>query len=304
MSKRTKIEHQIKMELNKETKFGESKKAAKEAAHKLAKENNTPYVEPSGIYSTKTFSDYVGWGMTFVNYCITNHSDIRNLNDCKRYVEEYIKYCKDKELSSRTIHNYAYAIKSIYHANSIEDLGIEKVHRYRKDIKRCREAENNKLRQNERYQDVIKFLKATGCRRIEAMRLTKDHFREREDGNLEILKDGKGGIKRWCLVVPDKADFVREYVKNKETCTVAGQERLFKRKDIPKDLPVHDCRAYYASDLYNYFEEKGYSTGSIYYCRKDLAGYCYDNGILQEVTYHLQHGRSNIVIDYLWVDRN
>ena len=59
----------------------------------------------------------------------------------------------------------------------------------------------------------------------------------------------------------------------------------------------------YACDLYQYFLKNGYASGEIYHCRKELAGYFYDKGILKEVSYNLQHSRMDIVITYLWVMR-
>lgn len=59
------------------------------------------------------------------------------------------------------------------------------------------------------------------------------------------------------------------------------------------------------ADLYRYFEEQGtYTTGKIYYMRKDCYGYSYDKGILEQVSYNLQHSRTGIVASaYLYLLR-
>lgn len=64
---------------------------------------------------------------------------------------------------------------------------------------------------------------------------------------------------------------------------------------------LNNVTAYYAADLYRYFEKRGdVETGEIYYCKKDLAGVSYDKGILEEISYNLQHSRNNVVVTYLW----
>lgn len=153
---------------------------------------------------------------------------------------------------------------------------------------------------------MINLIKATGCRREEILRLRKEDFRKQTDrngnetGELEVLKRGKNGIKRWCIVNPSYREFVEEYISNHTTIPISGENRLFQKADIPSSMPVHDLRSDYACDLYRYFESKGYASGQIYHCRKELKGYHYDKGILSKVSFNLQHSRDNVVIVYLW----
>ena len=302
MSKKSKLLFQFTKELSKETRYGESKHDAKELARKEAERTGEPYKQVKGIFSTSTFNNYKESCKTFSLYCIKNHSEVKNIEDCERYVSEYINDCRDRKLSEWTINKYAYALSCAYHKDPSE-LDIEKGTRSRKDIKRDREAEDHRLRQNEKYEQVVTLTKATGCRHQELLRLRKEDFRENEDGTMSVFKRGKGGIERWCLINPRYEEWVREYVKNKETINVGGEERLLRKNEAPNKLPLHDCRSDYAVDLYNYYMKAGYATGNIYHCRGDLAGYSYDKGVLAKVSYDLQHERNNVVIDYLWKDR-
>ena len=148
------------------------------------------------------------------------------------------------------------------------------------------------------------LLKATGCRRKEMLRLRKEDFREQvkdgqKTGNLEVYKRGKGGLERWCLVNPNYTQEVKDFLEHATTHKAAGEDRLIRKSDMP-ETEVHSYRADYARDLYDYFESQGYASGKMYHCRKEMAGVVYDKGLLEEVSYHLQHHRNNVVISYLW----
>lgn len=302
MSKRSNIRQQFKNELSKETKYGESKDAAKKAAREEAERTGEPYKQVRGIYSTKSYKDYVETCQTFMNYCLKHHSEVRSMRDCERYIPEYINDCKERELSAWTINKYIHALSSAYH-KEVEELNVEKCVRARKDIKRCRDAQYNKLRQSEKYDKVVMLAQATGCRHTEMLRLRKEDFRENEDGTMSVYKRGKGGIERWCLVNPALQEFVKEFVLNKETVSVNGEERLFRKSEVPTRLPLHDCRSDYAVALYDFYEKAGFANGKIYHCRGELVGYSYDKGVLAKVSQDLQHSRNNVVIDYLWKGR-
>lgn len=302
MSRKSNLVFQFRNELSKDIKYCESKDAAKKEALEKAKQNGEPMEHIRGIYSTSTFRNYLESCTTFAKYCLTNHPEVRTIKDCEKYCGEYIRNCRDRELSEWSIHKYIYALSCAYHKQP-EDLGMEKGIRSRSNVKRCRDAEEHYLRQEERFQDVVRFCKATGARHAEMLRLRPQDFRRREDGELEVFRRGKGGIERWCLVVPEEKQFVLEYIATKQTTRIANEDRLFDKKEVPTKLPLHDCRSYYAVSLYDYYENHGFATGNLYHCRKDLSGYVYDKGVLAKVSYDLAHGRDNVVVDYLWTGR-
>ena len=308
MSRKSKLQHQFIMELKKETKFGESKHKAKEIARNEAAKNHEKFKQVKGIFSHRCYEDYKKSVGTYVNWVCKNHSEVKTMEQAKRYIPTYVTELREKGISEWTVHSYAYALRSAFHCE-IGDLGIELKTRSRADIVRNRDAEDSALRNDERYEKIVTLAKATGCRRMELLRLRREDFRERTDcngnktGELEVYKRGKGGIERWCLVDPKYNDFVRELIATAPTYNFNGEDRLLRKADLPAKLPIHDCRSDYAVNLYNYFEERGLSSGEIYSCRKDLKGWHYDKGLLELVSTNLQHSRDSVVIDYLWKGR-
>lgn len=305
MSRKSNLTHFFIAELKKETKFGESKDVMKKAAREEAARTKKDFKQVKGIFSYKTYNDYKKSVKSFVSYVCEKHSEVKNMEQAKKYIPEYIDHLRERELSEWTIHSYSYALRSCYHCE-ISELGITLGTRSRADIKRCRDASDNPYRNHETYERTVLLAKATGCRRNELLRLRKEDFREQLDsrgnptGAYEVFKRGKGGIERWCLVAPAYNTFVKDVIATSPTYTFQGEERLLRKADIPNKMPIHDCRSDYACALYNYYSERGCQTGNLYHCRKDLAGYSYDKGLLDLVSYNLQHARDNVVIDYLW----
>lgn len=301
MGKKSNLTHQYKAALKRQCKFGQSKAAAKQEAREYAKTHNTKYEQPRGIYSTKTLKDYDSSCRYFLSYCLAKHNqDIRSWEDCRQFAEEYITGLI-RTHSAWTVHLYATAIAAGYDMR-VKDLlpGLEMPKRERQDIIRGRDMPSRGLEADERYRTSIELLKATGCRRAEALRLRKEDFRENADGTMSVYKRGKGGLERWCLVNPKFTDTVKEFLKTQPTYTYNGEERLFRKSDLPKS-EIHSYRADYARDLYDYYEGQGYATGKLYHCKKEMKGIVFDKGILEKVSYDLQHGRNNVIVSsYLW----
>lgn len=305
MSRKSNLVHQFLKELQKETKFSEKKSQAKAAERKKAAEKHEKYEQIKGIYSYKTYKDYAKAVKTFAAYVTKNHSEVKTMEQAKKYVPEYMENLKTRGLSAWTQHMYLYAIRSCYHCD-VKEFDVTLPERKRADVIRCRDAESNILRSDERYQDIIKMAVATGARRNELLRLRKEDFREQTDANgnktglMEVYKRGKNGYEKWCLVNPKYTGWVKVYLTFKEETETGGEKRLFEKREIPQGLPVHDLRADYAKDLYQYFESHGYADGRIYRCRGELNGITYDKGILEAVSENLQHHRNNVVVSYLF----
>lgn len=295
MGKKSNITHQALKNLKKQCKFRQSKHADKIAAREQGKTNTV-----RGIYSTNSYNSYVKVCKQFINVTLKNHPEVHNLDDCRQYVEEFLEDKQKADCSAWTLHAYGSALGSMYNCSK-KDFDFIYPSRNRADVKRCRGTSSSDYRSpEERWDGVKMILKATGCRRMESLRLRKEDFRECKDGNMEVFKRGKGGIERWCLVNPKYTNEVKEYLRTTETYRIDGEDRLFLKAHLPKGS-VHDLRADYAKDLYQYFEDRGdVATGKMYYCKKELVGHAYDKGILEQVSYNLQHSRNNVVISYLW----
>lgn len=297
MGKKSNLTHQAIRELNKECHFGQSKYEAKQQA----KANGRNPALVSGIYSQATYNSYLKVGRQFIADTIRNHSEVKSLQGCRKYVKEFLEKKEEAGASAWTLNQYGSALAKIYHCRK-NDFEYDYPARNRADIKRCRGTSSSDYRSHgEKWNKAKMVIKATGCRRMEALRLRKEDFREREDGNLEVYKRGKGGIERWCLVNPKYNHEIREFIKTTETHNINREDRLLLKSELPRSS-LHDLRADYARDLYEYFESRGdVANGKIYFCKKDMVGQSYDKGILKEVSYNLQHSRDTVVVsNYLW----
>lgn len=304
MSKKSVFVHQYKQALKRQLRLGQSKHDAKVKKREEFRRENKPYEPIRGIYATGTLKTYDQICNRFVKYVLLHHRDeVKSYADCQPFAKEWLE-SQDK-LSAFTLHTYAAALASSFDVRTHE-LNFTLPIRERKNIKRNRNDNLSGDYKTKRQRDAYTMLRATGCRRAELLRLRKEDFRRELDdtknptGNLEVFKRGKGGIKRWCLVNPKYTEFVTEFLKTAKTYLHAEEERLYEKSDLPTN-GIHSTRGMYACDLYLYFEKNNYANGKLYHCRKELAGVSYDKGILEKVSFNLQHTRNNIVINYLWL---
>ncbi len=309
MSKKGMLVHGYKCALKAQTKFGESKHKAKIIAKEECRKESKPYTPIHGIYSTSTLQNYDAVCNRFVQWIMENHrNEVKNYSDCQKFVAEWLQKKEADGLSAWSLNLYGSALASSFGGISKNDLGYSFPMRERKNIVRNRNDDLTGEYATARQRIAYSMLKSTGSRRHELLKLRREDFRQqldkdgKETGYLEVYKRGKGGIERWCLINPLYTEFVKEFLKTAETYSFAGEERLFQKSDIPKS-GIHSTRAIYACDLYKHFEQHGYASKEIYYCRKELAGNFYDKGILDEVSYNLQHNRNSVVISYLWLMR-
>lgn len=309
MSKKGTLIHGYKCALHEQTRFGESKHQAKIKAKEECRKENKPYTTIHGIYSTTTLSNYDKVCKRFVQWIVDNHrNEVKSYADCQKFAAEWLSAKEKEGLSAWSLNLYGSALASSFGGISKHDLGYSFPARERKKVVRNRNDNLTGEYASKRQMNCFQMLSACGCRRSEILRLRKEDFRKqtgtdgKETGCLEVYKRGKGGIERWCLVNPRYTDFVVSFLQDANTYNHSGEERLFEKNDVPK-YGIHSTRSIYGCDLYQYFLEHGYASGEIYYCRKELAGFSYDKGILDEVSYNLQHSRRDIAVTYLWLMR-
>ena len=177
MGKRSKITHQALQCLKAQTRYGESKFEAKEKARAEAKEKGEHFKEIRGIYSTTTFSSYAKVCRQFIDRTVQNHPEVKNFNDCKEFVPEFLESKIDKGCSAWTLAQYASALACAYDCHK-NDFGVQLPIRSRVNVVRCRGINSSDYRYPEERWDTIKMvLKATGCRRMEVLRLRREDFR-------------------------------------------------------------------------------------------------------------------------------
>ena len=121
MSRKSKLQHQFINELKKECKFGESKHKAKQEARNEASKNHEKFKQVKGIYSHRCFNDYKKSINTYITWCCKNHSEVKTMEQSRRYIPEYVDELREKGLSEWTVHSYAYALRSAFHCE-IGDL--------------------------------------------------------------------------------------------------------------------------------------------------------------------------------------
>ena len=298
--KKSNFVHQFKHSLQKQTRYGESKHELKQKAREHAKTTGEPYQPIRGIFSTQTYKDYCNVCEQFSNYVIKNHPNCKNFYQARDYVEEWLEEKNQKGLSAWTLHLYGSALASAYNCQ-IKDFSFEFPRRERGNITRCRDENGSDYRNtNPRFADVKDFVRGTGARRIGLMRLTKDDIRQRSDGLYEVHLREKNNMERWAIVHPSYQETVlRLFETSKSYKSPNGEVRLFRKTDIPPGS-IHDLRAEYASNMYQYFEEHELGNGILYHCRKDLAGTSYDKGLMQLVSEQLGHHRLDVVTSYLY----
>ena len=109
MSKRKTVKNQMHTKLASMTRFGESLKTAMIVEGKQ---------NPSGIFSYKTYKDYINSCNRFADWLKENHPKCRYVEDAKPFVKEYLQAKINEGLSAWTIHSYASAFAKLFECNS------------------------------------------------------------------------------------------------------------------------------------------------------------------------------------------
>ena len=295
------IEHDLRLGLQKQIRFSESKHELKAAERQAADEEEREYQQVRGIFSATTLKSYQSVVKYFSRFAAERGA--YRATDAKQYVEAFVKDCIEKGQSAWTVHLKAYALACAYNCDRKDLISFELPKRERKNIIRSRNETAYDQIHSERAETLRRFASAIGCRRIGAERLCKDDLIEK-DGKLYVHLREKNGMIRDAVVIEGEEEFVRSvFDKSPGYEVFAGngvEFRLFPKGYIPKNLDVHACRAEYATRLYRQCEEKGeHISGKLYRCRKDMAGRVYDRGILGYISENLGHHRLDVVLFYL-----
>ena len=293
-SKKSRIKHELYAEIAKERKYGEKRHEAKQEEMRKAIETGEGYQQPRGIYSYETEATYKRQSITFIDWVLNNHSEVRCLDDAKKYVGEYLESCKDKGLSPATVKTYAHALACAYHCN-VSDFEVEIPRVSRDDIKRTRNVDSSSF--SPETQDIHDFASATGARREGLRNLRTDCLRETDSGNLEIYLDEKGGKARWARVVAGKKEFVRSIVnaaKERNFLRGDGCMKVFPDNVIPSKEALHQHRHEYAKSLYDEVMRSGeykIADRPLYRCRGSRLGQVFNRTALAIVSLNLGHGQ-------------
>ena len=190
------------------------------------------------IYSYGTYNTYLQQCIQFVKYCKREHN-CKNLDDCRKYANEYLKQNIEKGYSPYTLKLQVAALCKLYNCNSTEFISTPP--RKRKNITRSRNT-NIKC-----TTDFEKFCLCTGLRRREITALRGTALIE-QDGQYYIhIHNGKGGRERFVEIcgTPEEIDFVISIMKKAEDNKVFSQ--------IPY-TDIHAMRAAYAKRIYDKYK--------------------------------------------------
>ena len=279
MSKHKTIENQIHSRLSEMTRFGQKKYLARidEGTH-----------NPEGIFGTETYKKYLSFCKTFAGWLKINHPEVRKLDDAGQYVPEYLEVQISDGKSAWTIRAYASALAKLFHCSS-NDFGVGLPERKRADIKRDREAPDEKT--IEKYKDVIDFCTGTGLRAKE-LRLVcpEDIFRDKSGALMVTVKRGKGGKRRVSQVLKEYESRVLELAGRK-----SKGERIF--DNVPADARLHYFRSRYATLLYERTARKikDIPSAEQYKMRNDRKGFILDRRAMKFVSQQLGHERIGII---------
>lgn len=262
--------------------IGTSKHSDKEA-QQAAGHNN---ITREKIYSWETFRSYLKQACYFGKYCKEIHG-CKTIDECRKYVNEWLQKNIDKGLSASTIKLRAAAIAKLYGCSTTEF--IKTPSRCRKDIKKSRGAavrDSHFSKKNNAA--LISFCRSTGLRRRELQSLTGDKLVFLAGKPFIYITNGKGGRKRFAPVI-GQIGLVERIMKQ------AGHNRVF--DTLPGAADIHSFRADYATAMYKMYARplETLSRKQKYYCRGDLKGVVLDRRAMLITSKALGHNRLSVI---------
>lgn len=251
------------------------------------------------IYSWGTYNSYSRQANYFAKWAKENHN-VKTLEDARAYVDNYLQYRMDNNISAYTQKLDAAALGKIYNCSTKDFIPTQQ--RIRANISRSRgEKVRDKHFSESKNQEFVNFCRSTGLRREEIKNLTGDRlFMRNNQLYISVLKGTKGGRYREVPVINHK-DLVVNIMEK------AGNNKIFEK--VPSGADIHSYRSDYASDYYHLIARNiedipkdGYNKGSgcsyqtqVYCCRGDLKGVKYDKVAMLEVSKALGHNRIDVI---------
>ncbi|MCH5301076.1 MAG: hypothetical protein J1E56_07135 [Ruminococcus sp.] len=241
---RNTLQNQIKHTLCEKSRIGESRHTAKNELKERMGEDYRFGMSTEGIHSIKTFDMYKEHCNRFANWCIEQKgiSKYTKLEDIKQYATEYLKQREEKGLSLYTLKSEKSALGKLF--GETIDYKFEKP-RTTKNITRSRnEVKNDKHFSVEKNRDLVDIAKATGGRREDIEKLTKDCFFTDKNGQMWVeFKGSKGGRDRIAPVLPEYQTRIQMILETRAT-----NKPLF--DTVHGACDIHGYRREYAKELY------------------------------------------------------
>lgn len=237
------------------------------------------------IYSIKTYETYAKHNNYFIAYVEDKYpqKERATIDQCKKYVPEYLQSRIDKGLSAYTIQMEAAALGKLFQCN-VNEFGVKLPERTRNDITRSREATARDYGFSlDKNKEIIDFCRGTGLRRHELANLEKSQLHG------DILKvQGKGGkVREVPIVGPNKQAIIDRINNTKDGAKVWDK--------VPSHMDVHSYRSDYATALYKAYERDSIPKEDRYYCRGDRKGTTFDKKAMLIVSQALGHNRLEVM---------
>lgn len=281
MSKNHSMKYQAKTILASVQCYGRSKHQDKSTGNKY---------HPKGIYSVKTYEQYVAHCTRFGEWCKARYG-LKDIRDCRDLIKEYLdEYSQGK--SAWSIHAVKYAIQKLY--DTLEPgfkVEYETPQRHRVDITKNRTPiEEVKDFNEKKYKAELNFGCATGARRAALLKLQYSDIYEKDGRVFVHFEKDKGGKTRDVRIQEKYASFIRSFIGKG-----GPDEKVF--KSIPCRFPEHACRRIFANGYYYSIarDTESLTKRERYVCRKDKSGIVYDRAAMLEVSEALGHGRVDVM---------
>lgn len=296
------------------TKFGESKKTAKDRAIQEHRERcaergdsfNVTDVRLDGIYSHSTFENYLKVGGRFLEYLDREDLNARSIEHAvKRYGVEFLKDMEDRGLSDYSIAQAKSCLGKIID----REIDFKCSKQQEREITKGRsESVRTRTFNEERNKDLVTIARATGGRRGDLEKLrTEDFVRDKGIVVGVDFHGSKGGRDRYSPILREYQGAVTAIVTELER---TKQEQVF--ETVNSHANIHSYRREYAQSLYNtcvedpgykqellkIYESKGYQMSDFDKAREEYKtrdGRVFDRASLFVSSQGLGHNRLDII---------
>ena len=248
--------------------FGESKKEA--VANGTDREK---------IFSFNTYKSYWKHIKYFLKYVRENYPKCTTLKKAKKYVNEWLQQRADQGLSAWTVQLEAKALGKLYGISPDDENYFKPPKRNREDIKRSRgDRVRDRHFSKTNNDELIKFCRGTGLRRMELENLRGKDLVSREQIEAEIarieaipedqrpaaltkrlgmlqdtrlfqegyfvhVRNGKGGRERLSPIIGKNAEQIIERIRE-----TPAEEKVW--QFVHQCADIHSYRADYATAIY------------------------------------------------------
>ena len=248
--------------------FGESKRAAVVAG-----------TDKEKIFSFNTYKSYWKHTKYFIQYIKEHHPECTTLKSARKYVNEWLQARADQGLSAWTVQLEAKAMGKLYGISPDDENYFKPPKRNREDIKRSRgDRVRDRHFSKTNNDELIKFCRGTGLRRMELENLRGKDLVSREQIEAEIarieaipedqrpaaltkrlgmlqdtrlfqegyivhVRNGKGGRERLSPIIGKNAEQIIERIRE-----TPAEEKVW--QFVHQCADIHSYRADYATAIY------------------------------------------------------